>query len=189
MRDLVIGTGRASSTHEEHDPQGGIDMAKMDAITLLKEDHERVDKLLDKLTATTERALQTRRELLGKINDEIQAHTRIEEEIFYPAFREAAGRKADERLYFEAKEEHRAAVKVLSDLRRADPGTAAFGGKAKVLAELIKHHVGEEEKVMFPRAREVLSKEELVEIGERMQARKTAIESGRTWESAQHASP
>jgi iron-sulfur cluster repair protein YtfE (RIC family) len=164
-------------------------MAKEDAISLLKEDHERVEKLLDKLTATTERGVKTRREILAELNGEIQAHTKIEEEIFYPAFRDASGRKADERLYYEAKEEHRAADKVLADLRRADPSTAAFGGKAKVLAELIKHHAGEEEKEMFARAREVLTKEELVDLGERMKARKEAIQSGRAWDRVTEAHP
>ena len=164
-------------------------MAKQDAISILKEDHERVEKLLDKLTATTERGVKTRRELLSEINAELRAHMMIEEEIFYPAFRDAAGRKADERLYYEAKEEHRAADKVLADLRRADPATAAFGGKAKVLAELVKHHIGEEEKEMFSRAREILGKEALVDLGERMMARKQAIESGRSWDRVIEASP
>ena len=159
-------------------------MAKEDALQLLKEDHERVEKLLDKLVATTDRGIQTRRDLLEKISAEIKTHTKLEEEIVYPAFREAGERKSDERLYYEAKEEHHAADKVLSDLRRADPSTAAFGGKAKVLCELVKHHADEEEKEMFPRIRELLSKDELVELGERMKARKKAIESGRSWETA-----
>jgi hemerythrin-like domain-containing protein len=162
-------------------------MAKKDAIALLKEDHEKVEKLLSKLAATTERGVQTRVELVEKIHAEIKAHTAIEEEIFYPAFREAATRKADERLYYEAKEEHRAADKVLADLRRADPSTAAFGGKAKVLCELVLHHANEEESEMFPRAREVLSKDELVTLAERMQARKEAIAHGRSWDRVSEA--
>ena len=148
----------------------------MDAITLLKQDHEKVRGLLTELAETTNRAEKTRTELLQKIAAEIKAHTTIEEEIFYPAFK-AAGEKADDsKMFFEALEEHRAAGDlVLPDLLKTDVQSDQFGGRAKVLKELIEHHADEEEKEMFPRARELMDKAQLMDLGERMALRKAEL--------------
>ncbi len=148
----------------------------MDAISLLKDDHQKVRKLLKELDDTTNRAEKTRPELLATIAMELRVHSAIEEEIFYPAFK-AAGDKADDgKMYFEALEEHRAAGElVLPDLLDTDVTSDQFGGRAKVLKELIEHHAGEEEKDMFPRARELLGKDVLIELGARMQARKDEL--------------
>jgi hemerythrin-like domain-containing protein len=148
----------------------------MDAISLLKDDHQTVRKLLNELAETTSRAEKTRPELLATIAMEIRVHSAIEEEIFYPAFK-AAGEKADDgKMYFEALEEHRAAGElVLPDLLETDVTSDQFSGRAKVLKELIEHHAGEEEKEMFPRARELLSKEELIALGDQMLQRKTEL--------------
>jgi hemerythrin-like domain-containing protein len=148
----------------------------MNAIELLKNDHEKVRGMLDELADTTHRASKTRTELLQKIALELKVHTTIEEEIFYPAFREAGEKHEDETMFFEAMEEHRAAGElVLPDLLATEVDTDQFGGRAKVLKELIEHHAQEEEKEMFPRARELLGLEVLKELGERMQARKQEL--------------
>jgi hemerythrin superfamily protein len=148
----------------------------MDAIALLKQDHKAVKALLTELADTTNRAQKTRTELLQKIATEIKAHATIEEEIFYPAFK-AAGEKADDgKMYFEALEEHRAAGDlVLPDLLKTDVQSDQFGGRAKVLKELIEHHADEEEKEMFPRARELMDKAQLEQLGERMAQRKAEL--------------
>ena len=150
----------------------------MDAIALLTEDHKKVRALLTELADTTNRAEKTRSELLAKIATEIEVHTTIEEEIFYPAFKEAGEKGEDNKMFFEAMEEHRAAGElVLPDLLKTDVTTDQFGGRAKVLKELIEHHADEEEKEMFPRARTLLGKEALVDLGERMAARKQELMS------------
>lgn len=148
----------------------------MDAIGLLKKDHVKVRGLLAELDATTVKALKKRSDLLARIDREIKVHSKIEEEIFYPAFK-AAGKKGDDaKMFFEAKEEHRAAGDlVLPDLLATDPGSEKFSGRAKVLKELIEHHAREEEKDMFPRAKELLSKEKLNSLGEQMAARKEQL--------------
>lgn len=149
-------------------------MAK-DAIALLKDDHETVKKLLKQLTETTTRATKKRQDLLGKIAKELEIHTTIEEEIFYPAFKDADGKEHD-RLNYEALEEHRAVDKlVLPDLQKTDPGTEQFSGRAKVLRELVEHHADEEEESMFPKARKSLSKSELQDLGTKMEERKSAL--------------
>jgi len=148
----------------------------MDAIELLKTDHEKVRGLLTELEKTTSRATKTRAELLPKIKHEIEVHTSIEEEIFYPAFLEAARTEAERRLIPEALEEHKAAGDlVLVDLLASDINSDEFGGRAKVLKEMIEHHAGEEEKEMFPKARELLGKEALQKLGERMAKRKKLL--------------
>ena len=148
----------------------------MDAIALLKQDHKAVKALLTELADTTNRAQKTRTELLQKIATEIKVHAAIEEEIFYPAFK-AAGEKADDgKMFFEALEEHRAAGDlVLPDLLKTDVQSDQFGGRAKVLKELIEHHADEEEKEMFPRARELMDKAQLERLGERMAQRKAEL--------------
>lgn len=148
----------------------------MDAIALLKQDHKTVRAMLAELADTTTRAKKSRTELLQKIKTELEAHTTIEEEIFYPAFK-AAGEKADDnKMFFEALEEHRAAGDlVLPDLLRTDVSSDQFSGRAKVLKELVEHHADEEEKEMFPRAKALMDKTQLQELGERMAKRKAEL--------------
>jgi len=80
--------------------------AKTDAISILKGDHQRVRQLLRRLENTTDRAATQRKDLLAQIESEVKVHATIEEKIFYPAFKEAVRSKSDQKLYFEAIEEH-----------------------------------------------------------------------------------
>jgi hemerythrin-like domain-containing protein len=146
------------------------------AIELLEADHEKVRELLSQLVESTSRAEKKRRELLAKIEQELHVHTHIEEEIFYPAFK-AAGNSEHKKMYFEALEEHRAVDElVLPDLKKTDPTSEKFSGRAKVLKELIEHHADEEEDEMFKLARKSMSREELQELGEKMEARKQEMQ-------------
>lgn len=148
----------------------------MNAIELLKADHEKVRGLFEQLTATTKRAEKTRAELLEKIRLELDVHAQIEEEIFYPAFKEAVGESPEEAMVFEALEEHRAAGElVLPDLLETDLTSDRFTGRAKVLKELVEHHADEEEKEMFKQARQLFTREQLEQLGEQMAARKQQL--------------
>ncbi|WP_231757369.1 hemerythrin domain-containing protein [Microbulbifer elongatus] len=148
------------------------------AIEILKKDHEHVLHLLDQLTDTTTRAVKGRKELLEKIADELSIHTTLEEEIFYPAFKDATS-KSKNKMYYEACEEHRAVESlVLPDLQNTEPDSVSFSGRAKVLKELVEHHANEEEEDMFPVAKEVMTSEELEELGEKMRKRKNALKKG-----------
>ncbi|HEX7035696.1 MAG TPA: hemerythrin domain-containing protein [Pseudomonadales bacterium] len=145
------------------------------AIDLLKEDHAHVRRLLEQLADTTSRAAKTRADLLEKIARELGAHTRIEEEIFYPAYREAGGSEHNQ-MFFEATEEHRAVDSlVLPDLQKTDVQSDSFSGRCKVLKELVLHHVEEEEQELFPQARKSMDRELLLELGERMAERKKEL--------------
>lgn len=148
----------------------------MNAIDLLKADHKKVRELLAQLTETTSRATKRRADLLEKIRVELEVHTTIEEEIFYPAFREAGEKSDDDEMFFEAIEEHRAAGDlVLPDLLKTEVSSEQFAGRAKVLKDLVEHHAKEEEKEMFPRARQLLDRAQLLELGEQMQTRKREL--------------
>ncbi|MEO7072653.1 MAG: hemerythrin domain-containing protein [Rhodanobacter sp.] len=147
----------------------------MDAIQLLKSDHQKVKELLTELADTTTRAVKKRSDLLEQIRVNLKAHTTIEEEIFYPAFKKA-GEKDEARMYYEAMEEHRAAGDlVLPDLLNTATDSENFSGRAKVLKELVEHHVKEEEDDMFKAARKLLSRDELKELGQRMEQRKAEL--------------
>lgn len=146
----------------------------MNAIDLLKADHERVKAILNQLSESTERGVKKRTELLAKLEMEISLHTRLEEEILYPAFRKAGG-KDQEIMYHEAKEEHRTVDSlVLPDLKQTSPSTTEFSGRVKVVKELLEHHIEEEESEMFPQARKLLGKALLEELGAEMEAMKAA---------------
>ena len=149
----------------------------MKAIELLKQDHETVKDLLGKLEETTERAVQTRKKLLARIEQELKIHTELEEQIFYPAFRQA-GSKDDAVMTVEAKEEHRAVeALVLPDIKETPPSTIEFSGRVKVLKELLEHHIEEEERDMFPQARKLLSKQQLEQLGESMEVLRKSLKS------------
>jgi len=150
-------------------------MASLNAIELLREDHEKVRQLLSELSNTTNRAAKKRSELLQKIKKEVEVHAQIEEEIFYPAFRKSSAEDS-EKLYHEAKEEHRAVDRlVLPDLEETEPTSEEFQGRVKVLKDMIEHHAEEEEQEMFVKAQEVFSEEELEELGQRMAERKQEL--------------
>lgn len=146
----------------------------MNAIDLLKADHEKVKDILSQLSESTERALKKRAELLARLEMEVSIHTRLEEEILYPAFKEA-GSKEEDVMYYEAKEEHRTVDSlVLPDLKETDPGTPEFAGRVKVVKELLEHHIEEEESEMFPKAKQLLGKAKLDELGAQMEAMKAS---------------
>jgi hemerythrin superfamily protein len=126
--------------------------ARTDAISMLKADHEKVRGLLSQLEKSTEKGVKKREELLSQIAEELTIHTTIEEEIFYPSYRDAVAKKEDRKLYQEALEEHHVVDLVMPEIEDTDPGSEVFSAKAKVLKEIVEHHAEEEEKEMFPRA-------------------------------------
>lgn len=147
----------------------------MNAINLLKADHEKVKGILAQLSESTDRATKKRTELLEKLEMEIMIHTQLEEQILYPAYKEAGG-KDQEEMYYEAKEEHRTVDSlVLPDLKTTDPSTPEFSGRLKVVKELLQHHIEEEETEMFPQAKKLLGNAKLDELGKEMEEMKVSL--------------
>ncbi len=144
----------------------------MDAVDLLKDDHEKVKKLLSDLDSTTERGVKTREELFAKVKQELTVHESIEEEIFYPALKEHPKAKD---LVLEAYEEHHVVDMVMAEISEVPFDDETWGAKLTVMKENVEHHIEEEEDEMFKQARQVFSKEELEDLGNRMQMRKEEL--------------
>jgi hypothetical protein len=141
----------------------------MDAITLLKNDHEKVSGIFSKLDETTERAEKTRTELFAQLKQELDVHAHIEETIFYPAIKNEAETRD---ITLEGFEEHHVIKMLLKELEGMSVETEQWTAKLKVLKENVEHHVEEEEGEMFKSTREVLSKQQIEDLGTRMEAEK-----------------
>ena len=141
------------------------------AIALLKADHRQVEAWFKQFKAS--RAASRKEKLAEKICNALKIHTRIEEEIFYPAFL-VVTREKD--MHHEAEVEHAGAKKLIAEIEAMRPEDDYYDAKVKVLSEMIKHHVKEEEKPggMFAEARK--SDMDLDDLGQRMKARKEQLE-------------
>ena len=143
-----------------------------DAVELLKADHKKVKELFDDFQDADEVA--EKESIAREAMKELRIHSVIEEEIFYPAVREALGR--DERgIMDEAEEEHRVAKTIIEELAEEDAEDAHFVAKFTVLAENIRHHIREEEGGMLKDARKASAGLDLHELGARMMARKEEL--------------
>jgi hypothetical protein len=141
----------------------------MNAITLLEDDHAKMRKLLDELEATTDRGLKIRAELFSTIKGELTIHEIMEEEIFYPELK--AHPKAKD-IVLEGYQEHHVVDLVMKELEETPVDDESWGAKAKVMKENVEHHMEEEEGEMFKQARSVFDRDELEDLGERMEARR-----------------
>ncbi len=144
--------------------------AKLDAIALLKEDHRKVEGLFEQFE--TARKPERKEALAKEICTELMVHSMIEEEIFYPS---CTG-EVDEETLNEAYVEHDGAKVLIAEISRGSSADEFFDAKVKVLAEMIKHHVKEEEKRsegLFAQAKEAGL--EIDALGERMRARKEEL--------------
>jgi iron-sulfur cluster repair protein YtfE (RIC family) len=113
----------------------------MNAFTLLKDDHEKVAGILEKIDETTERATKGREELFTQLKSELDIHTRIEEEILYPTLEEYEETRA---ISLEAYEEHAVVKQLLEELSSQPKDDEQWTAKFTVLKENIEHHVEEE---------------------------------------------
>ncbi len=142
----------------------------MDAIDLLKADHKQVAEWFEQFESA--RSDEIRQTLAQQICSALTVHATIEEEIFYPAFLEATG---ETDLHHEAEVEHQGARNLIAEIEESDPEDEYFDAKVTVLAELIRHHVNEEEQRdgMFAKAKE--SEMDLEALGEELEARKAEL--------------
>jgi hemerythrin superfamily protein len=142
----------------------------MDAIELLKEDHKKVEKIFSDMERK-----ENRQRLFAELDRELSVHAEIEEKVFYPATKEAEPTRD---LVLESIEEHKQIKMVLADLAQTDKSTDEWGAALKVLKEDVMHHVGEEENELFPKVKTVLSKEQLADLGSRMEELKMQLLAG-----------
>ena len=143
----------------------------MDAIELLTADHDEVRGLFEQFRQAMEAEDMDRmKDLQRQIFAELETHTRIEEEIFYPAVRDADEEELGEEVDEGVQEHH--VVKVLMREIEEVSGDDTFQAKMKVLMENVEHHADEEEEEMFPDVREQFDQARLDELGAEMEAAK-----------------
>lgn len=140
----------------------------MDALELLKTDHQTVKELFKKAEKTEDAKQQKR--LFEQIKTELETHTRIEESIFYPAMEERDELKD---MVLESLEEHKQVKTLLREMDNLTSDSEKFEPKLKVLMENVEHHAEEEEEgKMFPKVRKLFDKAELEKLGEELEAAK-----------------
>lgn len=146
-----------------------------DAIALLIKDHREVKKLFSSFQnlADAEAPAEQRLAIAQEICEALTLHATVEEEIFYPALREAA-EDADDQLD-EAEVEHTSVKELVAQIKSMEPDEDLYNAKIKVLGEYVDHHVKEEEGEMFPKAKE--SGMDLEEIGQQMKERKEELQN------------
>ena len=141
-------SSRKTSTKSTNTGKGGYEV-----IELLKEDHDKVRVLFDRFEKLKKKNMQdddSKQVLVETACAELTIHTQVEEEIFYPALREALD---DDAMLDEAEVEHATVKQLISELSAMQPGDDLYDAKFTVLGEYVKHHLDEEEKEMFPKAK------------------------------------
>lgn len=149
--------------------------ATQDAIAMLTAEHREVKQMFEQFEQMTDRAKVSKKKLADQICEALILHTAIEEEIFYPAVREAVD-EAEDKLD-EALVEHASAKDLIAQIQEMDPGDELYDAKVKVLSEQVEHHVEEEEKEMFPMAKK--GGLDLAALGEEMAQRKQELKTTR----------
>jgi hemerythrin superfamily protein len=140
----------------------------VNAIELLKEDHEVVSKLFDQVRSTPE---SKHRALFNKIKAELDTHAHIEETVFYPRLKKD-GKKDLVDVTLEGIEEHRQVKMFLEEMAGMRRGGDEFEAKLKVLMEDVEHHVEEEEGAMFPMVKDQFSDAVLERLGKSLENKK-----------------
>ena len=151
----------------------------MNAVDLLIQDHQVVRGLFQKFQSAQEAEDEGQMtELATQIFEELEVHTTIEEEIFYPAVRDGV-EDADETVE-ESEQEHHVVDVLMNEMRELQAGADEWVAKMTVLIENVEHHAEEEEEEMFPDAREQLGEERLDSLGEEMEARQQTAKADLT---------
>jgi len=145
--------------------------APRDAIALLKQDHRTVSQLFEEFAKADEEEQST---IAQRVCQLLTVHAQIEEELVYPAAKEAfEGEEEDEDLVNEAEVEHGSAKELIAKIEGMSSGDEHFKATVTVLGEYIKHHVKEEESELFPQLKK--TELDLKELGGRLAERKFAL--------------
>ena len=148
------------------------DASSTDAIALLTNDHQEVKELFEqyKELAESDTDDEARKDLAEEICTMLTVHTTIEEELFYPAARDAID---DDSLLNEAEVEHQSAKDLIAQIQASDPTDPLYDAQVNVLGEYVNHHVQEEEGELFPKLQE--ADLDLEQLGAEMSARQEEL--------------
>jgi hemerythrin superfamily protein len=139
----------------------------VNAIDMLKQQHREVEELFEEFESAGDGAKKTKERVCKQIADALALHAEIEEKIFYPESKQAA--EDAEELLRESVEEHLAVKKLIADIMQSSVDDPQFDAKLTVLKEQVEHHVEEEEQDLFPKVKKACSKQQLEDMGDRMQ--------------------
>jgi hemerythrin-like domain-containing protein len=139
----------------------------MDAFELLKNDHAKVSTLFDRIEPATDAT--TRQQLFAQLKQELDLHAHIEETVLYPVLK---GMAETRDITEEGYEEHQEVKDLLAELEETPADSEEWSDMIMELRENVEHHVEEEEGEMFTKAREVLSEQQINDIGARLSAEK-----------------
>jgi hemerythrin superfamily protein len=149
----------------------------MDATVLLRNDHQAVDRLFQQLADTGATRLDDRRLIFRLIKNEIEAHSRVEEEVFYPAVMRLRSVQARETVRA-ALEEHQALDGQIAEIDQMEPDDPEFLPRVIALRHSVDRHVLAEEGALFAEARIHLTDERLETLGREMEARRREYAAG-----------
>jgi len=162
-------TNGDNNDHDNGGTRGRHWSAAQSATEVIRADHKKVEELFGQYETRSEQYSQ-KDTLVRHLCQELDIHTRLEEEIFYPAV-QAARDEESEQLVTEALKEHKTVKDLIAQLREMTPDDASRDSIVQQLKECVMHHVEEEEKEMLPKAEQLLS-DQLESLGARMQQRK-----------------
>ena len=146
----------------------------MNALILLKQDHDDMRSLFDELAGSHPRSLRARERVFESLREELDIHARIEEEIFYPALRDT-GSSALRGAVLQALEEHRFVKDLLEELDEMSPSDEDFGPKIAALREAVLLHAEAEEREMFAEAARQVDEVTLERLGRTLRERKETL--------------
>lgn len=142
-----------------------------DAIEMLRADHQKVRELFQDYEQTQDQ--KAKQKIAKQVFVELEIHTQLEENVFYPAFRLEAD-KEGKQLVTESLQEHQEVKDLIEELQELDSDSEAFDAKFYELMESVEHHVEEEESEMLPEAEQVLA-EQVEELMDEMQELKKQL--------------
>jgi hemerythrin superfamily protein len=166
-------TRTAQRTRKTSPPTKRTTGSARDAIAVLKEDHRDAERLFKRFEKAGETAHRTKDQLVASMVEALSRHAAIEELVFYPVVRARIPQL--ESKVSESLEEHHLAKVVLNELESLNSKSKRFDAKVSVMIEVVRHHVKEEERSLFPRVRDRIPRRELLELGEALRTAKRHV--------------
>lgn len=144
----------------------------MNALELLKKDHQHVARIFEQLVPAVHGKGHRREDLFNRLRDELRTHSTLEERIFYPALADIPETRES---ILESIEEHKLVDQLLEELDSTSMDEEQWPARLKVLRDNVEHHVESEEAELFPKARQTLGEQRLAELGKELAAEKKQL--------------
>jgi hemerythrin superfamily protein len=145
----------------------------MNAIQMLREDHKRVQELFREFEMLSASQSKKKKTMAERILSELEVHTALEEEVFYPAFKEEADNEGQLTVE-KSLEDHRIVSALIEELRAMDTDHDEFDARFEELIESVENHIEEEEDIMFPEAEDILGGS-LERLGREMEEQREVV--------------